>query len=550
MNMTRDIVLKGGHVVDGETCSLYRADVLVSNGKISRIAEDITDANAETIDCSGKIITAGFIDAHVHIESSMVLPEAFGEAVLPHGTTSVIADPHEVVNVAGATGLHEFLDEAAKAPIDIFTVVPSSVPATPLDTNGAGKFLAADMAEFVSRPDIVGLGEVMCFYDVVNGNPEIMDKIAMFRDKAIDGHSPGISDEMLDKYIAAGVQNDHESNDAASMLARYRRGMNIYVREGSAARNANDLLSCIRDEHLDLSRFAFCTDDKHLATIAAEGHISYIVRMARSMGFSWGEVSRMASYNPCRFYHLANRGNIREGYIADIVITDDTCNSISLVIKNGRKVATDGRLLPDIHRTSDKKFANTVHFRHLTPDDFSLPQSLTNIAIGLVDGQLLTLKVHPSAEERKNLSLLATIERYGKNGNMAVCLMKGYGIHNGAVATSVSHDSHNVICAGDNPADMAVACNRLKELGGGYVIASEGKVIGECALPAYGLMSDRDADTVSATIHELETKAHALGVNPGIDPFTTLSFVALPVIPSLRLLDTGLYDVDEGKFIS
>lgn len=548
--MTRDILLKGGHVADGETGLLYKSDVLVSDGKISRIAEDITDTNAETIDCYGKIITAGFIDAHVHIESSMVLPEAFGEAVLPHGTTSVIADPHEVVNVAGASGLHEFLDEAAKAPIDIFTVVPSSVPATPLDTNGAGKFLASDMAEFVSRPDIVGLGEVMCVYDVVEGNHEILDKIALFRNKTIDGHSTGIPEDILDKYIAAGIQNDHESNDTASMLARYSRGMNIYIREGSAARNANDLLSCVRDERLDISRFAFCTDDKHLATIAAEGHISYIVRMARSMGFSWGAVARMASYNPCRFYRLDNRGNIREGYIADIVVTDDTCDNISLVIKNGRKVAADGKLIHDIRRTSNKTFANTVHFRHLTPDDFAIPQSLCNIAIGLVDGQLLTRRIYPSQEECNGLSMLATIERYGKNGNMAVCLMNGYGIHNGAVATSVSHDSHNVICAGDNPADMAVACNRLKELGGGYVIASEGKVIGECALPAYGLMSDRDADTVSATIHELETKAHALGVNPGIDPFTTLSFVALPVIPSLRLLDTGLYDVDEGKFIS
>lgn len=554
-NLSKDILLTGGFVVDGETKSIYRADLLIRDGQIARIDQEIpvnNEQEVQIINCTDQIITAGFVDAHVHIESSMVLPQTFGEAVLPHGTTTVITDPHEVVNVAGTQGLREFLAEAAAAPIDIFTVVPSSVPATPLDTNGAGQFLAAEMQEFADRPDIVGLGEVMCYYDVAEKQPEIMDKIALFRSrhKTIDGHTSGMPDELLEAYVAAGVQNDHECCDCEALLKRYQHGINIYIREGSAARNARELLCCVKKHRLDTARFAFCTDDKHLSAIASEGHISYIVRMARSMGFSWGDVARMASYNPCRFYHLPQRGNIQEGYKADIVITDDLCNTIKWVLKDGQIVAQDNKLLPTANtaQSAHRKFANTIRFRELRPEDFTLPDNRRHTALALVEGQLLTRKIHPSPAEQQHMTLLANIERHGKNGNIALCLMDGYGIKNGAVATSVSHDSHNVICAGDNPSDMAVACNRLKEIGGGYVVASCGQILGEVVLPAYGLMSDQDASTTTEQIHHLETTLHTLGVRKTID-LVNLTFVALPVIPSIRLLDTGLYDVDERKFI-
>lgn len=547
------LLLRNGIVADGAKGVACRADVLVADGMIVSVAPGIECGECIEVDCSGMVVMAGFVDAHVHIESSMVLPRTFGRAVLPFGTTAVIADPHEIVNVAGAEGLGLFLDEASRAPIDIFTVIPSSVPATPLDTNGAGKFLAEDMRPFVGRGDVVGLGEVMCFGDVVRGDREIMDKIALFRGMTVDGHTAGMPAGMLEAYAGAGIDNDHECSDRESMMERYRCGMNIYLREGSAARNAGELLRCIREESLDTSRFAFCTDDKHLATIAAEGHISHIASVARGLGFDWGEIARMESWNPCRFYRLAGRGNVAPGYRADLAVVDAGDCSVRLVVKDGRIVARDGSLVAEADGascgTSTGGYPSTVKFRTLTAEDFELPASLRGVALGLVDGQLLTRRVELPAGRWRELPRLATVERYGKNGNVAVCLVEGYGIRNGAIASSVSHDSHNVVCAGDNAADMAVACNRLRETGGGYAIASGGRIVGELPLPAFGLMSDGDAGQVTAGIAGLEAIAHAMGVNPGIDPFTTLSFVALPVIPRLRLLDTGLYDTETGEFI-
>lgn len=549
-NEASSLLLTDGSVVDVATGRMLDADVLIRKGRIERIGRPLTASADTTIDCSGRVITAGFVDAHVHIESSMVLPHAFGEAVLPHGTTTVIADPHEAVNVGGASALDVFLEEARLSPTDVFTVVPSSVPATPFDTNGTGEFTANDMKPYVCRDDVVGLGEVMCFVDVKNKRKEILDKINLFKDKTIDGHTAGMPEEWVEEYAAAGVKNDHECVSAEALLHRYACGMNIYVREGSAARNARELLTAVKAHGLDTKRFAFCTDDKHLATIAREGHISYIVRMALAMGFSWPEVALMASDNACRFYGLKDRGRMAEGYRADIVVTDADCRHIDWVIKDGRIVAQNQSVLTDdSHHKEVRQFANTVKFRTLVSEDFTLPERLRHVALVLTEGQLLTKLKHLEGDAWRSLPLLATIERHGRNGNMAVCLLEGYGIRGGAVATSVSHDSHNVVCAGDNPEDMALATNALRDMGGGYVVASGGRVVASLALPAFGLMATGDAHSVAERISQLETAAHQLGVNPGIDPFITLSFVALPVIPSVRLLDTGLFLTDTQEFL-
>lgn len=546
-----ELLLKGGKVADGEKATLRNADVLISDGKIVAVGEGISAPDVPVVDCEGLIVTAGFIDAHVHIESGMVLPDEFGKAVLPHGTTAVIADPHEIVNVAGAKGLREFLDDIHDAPIDIFAVVPSCVPATPLDTNGAGKFLAEDMKEFVGRKEVVGLGEVMSFYDVVDGDKEMADKLALFADRTIDGHTSGMPEELLDAYVAAGISDDHECTDAHSLYERYKRGMRVYIREGSAAHNARDLLAAVRDMKLDTRCFAFCTDDKHLGAVKKEGHISRIAQIAREEGFDWGDIARMASYNPCRFYGLEKRGNVKEGYIADIAVISDDAKRVAYVIKNGEKVAENAKLCDEVSKRTVKRrvFENTVKFKEFTEKDFAVPERLKNIALELVDGQLVTLKSALADGEWKSLDMLATAERFGKNGNLSVCVLKNYGIKGGAVATSVSHDSHNAVCAGDNARDMAVALNRLKELGGGYVVAAQGKVAGELPLPAYGLMSVTDAESTEECIARLEKLAHSMGVNANVDVFTTLSFVALPVIPFIRLMDTGLYDTQERKFL-
>ena len=544
------ILLQGGSVADGENMTVRRADVLAKDGKIAAVGEGLSSDGAEVLDCTGLIVTAGYTDAHVHVESGMVLPEAFGDAVLPFGTTAIIADPHEVVNVAGGEGLKVFLKECDRARIDIFVCLPSGVPATPLDTNGAGKFTAADMTPFLSHPRVVGLGEVMCFRDAAEGEPEMAAKIALFKGKTVDGHTSGMPESMLDAYVAAGVCNDHECASKESMFARYDRGMNIYIREGSAARNASDLLDGVKERGLDIGRFAFCTDDKHLATIAREGHISYIAALAREKGFGWGEIARMASYDPALYYGLSDRGNIREGMRADIVATSDDARHVRYVLKDGELVAKDHKLILKHTKSEDKPavFENTVHLRNFSAEDFSVPERLKNVAIGLVDGQLLTELVRVD-EGEEGLNILATAERHGRNGNLAVCRLKGYGVKGGAVATSISHDSHNAVCAGDNGADMALALRRLKEIGGGYVIAAGGKIAAELPMPAFGLMATGGAEEVSRRIEEMERVAHAMGVNPGVDAFTTLSFVALPVIPRMRLLDTGLYDTEAGAFL-
>ena len=386
------ILLQGGSVADGENMTVRRADVLVADGKIAAVGEGLSSDGAEVLDCTGLIVTPGYTDAHVHVESGMVLPEAFGDAVLPFGTTAIIADPHEVVNVAGGEGLKVFLKECDRARIDIFVCLPSGVPATPLDTNGAGKFTAADMTPFLSHPRVVGLGEVMCFRDAAEGEPEMAAKIALFKGKTVDGHTSGMPESMLDAYVAAGVCNDHECASKESMFARYDRGMNIYIREGSAARNASDLLDGVKERGLDIGRFAFCTDDKHLATIAREGHISYIAALAREKGFGWGEIARMASYDPALYYGLSDRGNIREGMRADIVVTSDDARHVRYVLKDGDLVAKDHKLILKHTKGEDKPavFENTVHLRNFSAEDFAVPERLKNIAIGLVDGQLLT----------------------------------------------------------------------------------------------------------------------------------------------------------------
>lgn len=548
--MTKEVplLLKGGMVANGEDGNEEQADVLIVGNRIKAVGKDLSTEGAQVIDCSEMVILPGFVDCHVHIESSMVLPVAFGETVLPFGTTAVIADPHEIVNVAGKDGLQFFLENAEQSPIDVYVSIPSSVPATLLDTNGAGEFLAEDMTDFINHPLVVGLGEVMNPIAIKDKDPQLMAKIALFKSKTIDGHMAGLSAEMVKECAKLGIANDHESTNEEDLLMRYDAGLNIYIREGSAARNAETLLATAQKHGIKTDQLAFCTDDKHLSTIAQEGHISTIGGIARKHGFTWGEIAKMTSYNPCRFYKLKDKGSIKENYIADIAVMSNDATTVKYVIKDGKLVAKDSKPLYECKKNNSETFANTVQYRTFQAEDFVVPSHLEDVAIRLLPDEIVTAVSTSNEFGNSKINMIATIERYGKNGNYSVAKCVGYGITDGAIATSVSHDSHNVICAGDNATDMALACNFLRELGGGYVIASKGKIIGHFSLPAYGLMSTMNAEEAMNEIHRLEELAHQMGVNRDVDPFITLSFVALPVIPNIRLLDTGLYNVTEQKF--
>lgn len=561
--MNFDLILKNGSVIDVENKCYILADVGVSGKKITAVGNLDGKSAGKIIDCKNKFIAPSYIDAHVHIESSMATPAEFAKSVIKHGTTAVIADPHEIVNVGGAAALDEFLAMCEAACIDIFTVVPSSVPATPYDTNGAGEFLAGEMERFASRSDIAGLGEVMCYNDVLRRDKKITDKIALFKKlgKTIDGHSAGLSRKDIEAYAAAGINNDHECVTFEDALAVYNAGMNVYIREGSAARSVEILVKGIIEYNktarqegkkpLDMSRFAFCTDDKHLSTIDREGHIDFSVRKAVSYGLSLIDAVSFASYNPSRYYKLYDRGSIGVDKLADIVVLSDKTYNVEYVVKNGNVVNNEyiSALKPLNLKDKPSVLRNSVKYKTFDDTELGIEIQPLNNAVRVQKNQLITEKAVLSATEAEKADMMAVIERYGKNGNVAKCFLTGYGVKGGAVATSVSHDSHNVTVAGDNPRDMAVAVNRLREIGGGYVIAANGKVAGELGLDVGGLMSSADADTIKNKINALEKLAHSMGVEEGMDPFHPLSFVSLPVIPFIRLMDTGLFDVLSNTFI-
>lgn len=559
-----DLVLRGGSAVFAEEGKIRRCDIGIKDGKIAAIGDFDSDCAKREIDCSGNYVAPSFMDAHVHIESSLLSPGEFAKTVLPHGTTCVIADPHELVNVGGAAALDAFLDMASAACIDIFTAVPSSVPATPFDTNGAGEFSASDMQKYAHRSDVCGLGEVMCYDEVLKGDRAVFDKIKLFEHKTVDGHTAGLDADNLRKYASAGIGNDHECVSFDDAELRLGCGLNVYIREGSAAHNTKDIVEGIlskRERKLEkyveyIAHVAFCSDDKHLSTIEKKGHISENVRIALRCGLPLADAVRIASYNPARFYNMPERGDIAVGMIADLVVLSDSlATDILYVIKDGETAAEKGTIR-DFSRLNNTKdvtkhrfLQNSVNYKHFSESDFDVKFKIGDAAISLVARQLITEKVILDGKQAEKANILVTVERYGKNGNKALCPLLGYGICGGALATSFSHDSHNAVAAGDNARDIALALNRLREIGGGYVLVAGGRVSAELSLDAGGLVSSESAQYVQSRLNVLETAVKALGVNPDIDAFATLSFVALPVIPQVRLLDTGLFDVTERRFI-
>ena len=546
------LVFKNAQVVNVFTKQVEQADVAVEAGVIAGVGQY---SGEEEVDCTGLYLCPGFVDAHIHVESTMAVPYEFARAVAMSGTTTVVADPHEIVNVCGAPAVEWLLKASEALPVDIYWMMPSSVPATPFETNGA-PFTAQEMAPFAQMgPRVAGLGEVMCYPDVVAGTGEIYGKLALFAHKHIDGHAPGLSGKALAAYAAAGIETEHECTSFAEAKEKLAAGLAILVREGSAAKNLTAIVEGLLKEGLPTDRFLFCTDDKHLDDIAREGHIRWNVHQAVQLGMPVVDAICMASYNAARVYGLKGVGAIAPGYRADIVLLDDWKQvHVHAVYKDG--VPVEQKIAAARRVPAPAALTHTMHFAPVTPQQLALPVQGKAHVIEMVPYQIVTRHaVEPVPSENglfrpnKTYSKLCVIERHGRGGNIAVCPLKGYGITGGAIATSVAHDSHNIIAAGDNDGDIALAVNHLQKTGGGYALAAGGRILGALALPVGGLMSEAPWEQTRDETNAILKQAAKMGIPYHVDPFISLSFMALPVIPSLRLTDRGLFDVDTCAFV-
>ena len=544
-----DLVLKNATYVNVFSNELCHGDIAVAEGLIVGMGE--YHGKVE-VDVSGKLVLPGFIDAHIHLESSLVSPTEFAKAVLPHGTTTVITDPHEIANVMGTDGIEYMLQATEDLPVDVRFMLPSCVPATPLDESGANlDYRAID--SFYDHPRVQGLAEMMNYVGVVNGDGQVVEKIvaSQAHHKKIDGHAPGLSGKDLNAYIAAGVYSDHECSDMEDAMNKLRLGQYIMIREGTAARNLEALMPLLTSQYV--ARCMFCTDDKHPNDLLEKGHIDYIVKKAISLGADPIVAVKAACHNAARYFLLNNRGAIAPGYLGDFVIIDDFQHfEIEMVYKRG-VLMYDGQLrdfpAPEIDPYLVKRAHDTFHVAHLTAEDFS--DGRPHAVIGMIPGEIVTQDAGYAdhADPEQDILKIAVIERHKNTHHIGLGYIKGYGLKRGAVATSISHDSHNIIVVGATDEDMAAAANRIVENRGGITVMENGQVLGEVTLSIAGIMSDDSLVMVNSALEDAKDEAFGLGVSRGIDPFMTLSFMALPVIPSLRITTRGVFDVSSQRYI-
>lgn len=545
-----DLVLKNATYVNVFSNELCQADIAVAEGLIVGMGR--YEGETEQ-DCTGKIVLPGFLDAHIHLESSLVSPKEFVKAVLPHGTTTVITDPHEIANVMGSDGIEYMLQATEGLPVDVRFMLPSCVPATPLDESGAIlDYRAID--SFYDHPRVQGLAEMMNFVGVINGDEQAVEKIvaAQAHHKKIDGHAPDLVDNDLNTYIAAGVYSDHECHDLNDAIAKLQRGQFIMIREGTAARNLEALTPLLCDKYSE--RCMFCTDDKHPNDLLEKGHIDYIVKQAIALGADPITAVKVACHNAARYFLLNNRGAIAPGYLGDFVIIDNFENfHIEKVYKRGELLVENGVVkefpVPEIEPYLVERAHSTFHLGSLSAEDFveKRPRGI----IGMVPGEITTVDAGYSdrIDVEYDVLKLAVVERHKNTHHIGIGYIQGYGLKSGAVATSISHDSHNIIVVGTNEADMAAAVNRVVALNGGIVVLDKGTSVAEVPLAIAGIMSEEPLTDVNRELENAKAKARVLGVSAGIDPFMTLSFMALPVIPSLRITTRGVFDVNHQIYV-
>lgn len=546
------LVIKNANVVNVFTDEIVRADVAVYEDVIIGVG---SYSGENEIDAGGAYLAPGFIDAHVHIESSMVIPSSFMKVIMPHGTTTVIADPHEIANVAGAAGIRAMYKLTDELPLRVLFMLPSCVPATPFEHSGA-KLVAEDMEQFMHKSRILGLGEVMDANSVINCSQEMLDKLRLFDKRPIDGHAPMLEGMGLNAYRVAGAFSDHECSTYEEVKQKLATGMNILLRIGSAANNMDNVLRRIAEEKLPTRNMMFCTDDKHIEDIRREGHINANARMAVAAGIDPIDAIKMASYNAARAYGIRGVGAIAPGYKADMVLLEDLKDfKVKQVISRFGRPYTGEEQIPS--PILPPQVFNSVRLPEISKYDLALRCHVSAPVIKMIPHQLVTELVYRDVERDENgcfipsegMVKLAVIERHHATGSMAVGILEGLGIKHGAVASTVAHDSHNLVVAGDNDEDMLMAIESLRDCGGGYSVVSRGVVLARLPLPIAGLMTAAPVNDVLEIQQALLDALYSLGAKQDSDPLIALSFMALPVIPAVKLTDEGLFDAVNFKFI-
>lgn len=549
-----DLVFKNGKIIDVFNEEIILKDLAVSKDVIVGFGNY---SGKKEIDLKGQYISPAFIDAHLHLESAMVSIEEFAKVVIPLGTLTIVADPHEIANVAGETGIEYFLKLGNKLPWNFNLMVPSCVPVTPFDAGGA--ILDAEkIKQLITKNTFFGLGEVMDYEGVISGRKYIWDKLEVMKDYFIDGHAPNLIGEALNAYLLAGIKADHETTTSHEALEKVSKGMFVMVREGSVTRDLESLLPAINDKNA--SYFLFATDDRHPEDLINEGHINFIVKKAIKLGMNPIKAIKLATINAARALGLNKLGALAPGYKADLLVIDDLKDlNIKQVYKDGKLVAKNGQFLFETQLDSlekPEKIFHSVNIAQLKEEAFKIPKGKKFRIMTLQKDKIVTkMEVFTLPDDfeeseftRYNINKIAVVERFKRSNNIGLGLIKGFGLKSGAIASSIAHDSHNIIVLGTNSIDMKIAVEKIEELQGGIVVTNNGKVIDFIALPVAGLISKEPITTVSEKLRNLKSIVNNLGVEL-ISPFMTLAFMGLPVIPEIKITCKGLYDVDNNCFV-
>nr|WP_212031217.1 adenine deaminase [Cytobacillus depressus] len=555
-----DLIIKNGNIVNVFTREIIIDHIAIVDGFIAGIGDY---EGKETIDATGKYIIPGLIDGHVHIESAMVTPAEFANVVLPHGVTTVIADPHEIANVSGIEGIEFMLNASEGIPLDVFLMLPSCVPATPFENAGA-KLGAKQLEPLYNHPRVLGLGEVMDFPSVSQNDENMLNKLvdASLKGKCIDGHAAGIDSDGINVYMSAGIKTDHECVTAEEALDRLRKGMYVMLREGSAAKDLIALLKAVNENNA--RRCLFVTDDKHLDELICEGSIDYNVKLAIKEGLDPLLAIQIATLNAAECFGLKTKGAIAPGYEADLLVVSDLKTmDIEKVYKGGKLAAANGKVVSETHSlvTPVPSITNSVNINSISINQLQINIQDGNKAniIGIIPNMIVTKHLNEEVDTKnghfqyntsKDQLKMAVVERHKMTGNIGLGIIKGLGIKNGAIASTVAHDSHNIVAAGTSDEDLIKAIQLTAEMKGGLVIVQDGNMLSSLSLPIAGLISDQPAQMVNEKLAELNDALVKIGCTMEFNPFVTLSFMALPVIPELKLTDIGLFDVKSFKHIS